>query len=158
MSVPVGDASQGHVFNASASRCSALLLRHVHQLPDVTVEVLEASAVHGAFVHGRLPRLPARDGFRDRLVDVLLAVGREAGSAVLAASAISPLMKFLKRSSTRSMTKMFSSMIMHAGLVVGELGVELETELGEAWWQRTVTASSGPPGPTWEVLTEPGRR
>src|SRR4051812_17843297 len=53
---------------------------HVHELPDVPVQVLETAAVHGALLQGRLPRLPAcRDRLRHRLVDVLPALGRQAG-------------------------------------------------------------------------------
>jgi len=53
---------------------------HVQQLPDVTVGVLEASAVNGAFLQSRLPRVPARfKSLRNRLVDLLPIVGRQAG-------------------------------------------------------------------------------
>src|SRR5215475_15143809 len=63
-------------FRASAADARVLLPLHVHQLPDMTVGVLEASAVHGALLEDRLPRPPAsRDGLGDRLVDVLAAVG-----------------------------------------------------------------------------------
>lgn len=58
----------------------SVLGRHVHQLPDVSVEVLETPAVHGAFFLDRFPGLAACcDGFGDGLVHLPLAVGRKAG-------------------------------------------------------------------------------
>ena len=74
---------------------------HVDQLPDVTVEVLEAAPVHGALVHVGFQGLPPAAialAIVSSTSCLLSAERAVSTSVVLAASAISSLMKSRKRS------------------------------------------------------------
>ena len=107
---------------------------HVHQLPDVTVEVLEAAAVHRPVLDRRPPWLAARgDRPRDerrRPARRLSAVRQVITSVAVAASLMSPLTKSANRSS-RAASRRCSGRRPCRRTVVGERRVEREAELGE---------------------------